>query len=230
MNYTTYLFDFDYTLADSSKGIVTCFRNVLTRHGYTGITDETIKRTIGKTLEDSFAILTGVTDKEQLISFRKEYSAESEIYMNANTFFFPDTLPTLTALKAQGARIGIISTKYRHVITSFLNEHLPDGWFDLIIGAEDVKHHKPAPEGLLAAVARLNADLSETLYIGDSTIDAETALNAGIDFAGVTTGTTEREELEVFPHKMVIGSLSELTPIPNNARPAQTGNPDRCKT
>ena len=35
MNYTTYLFDFDYTLADSSRGIVTCFRNVLTRHGYT---------------------------------------------------------------------------------------------------------------------------------------------------------------------------------------------------
>ena len=34
MNYTTYLFDFDYTLADSSRGIVTCFRNVLTRHGY----------------------------------------------------------------------------------------------------------------------------------------------------------------------------------------------------
>lgn len=30
MNYTTYLFDFDYTLADSSRGIVTCFRNVLT--------------------------------------------------------------------------------------------------------------------------------------------------------------------------------------------------------
>lgn len=33
MNYTTYLFDFDYTLADSSRGIVTCFRNVLHRHG-----------------------------------------------------------------------------------------------------------------------------------------------------------------------------------------------------
>ena len=45
MNYTTYLFDFDYTLADSSRGIVTCFRNVLTRHGYTEVTDDDIKRT-----------------------------------------------------------------------------------------------------------------------------------------------------------------------------------------
>ena len=58
MNYKTYLFDFDYTLADSSRGIVTCFRNVLNRHQYTNVTDEAIKRTIGKTLEESFSILT----------------------------------------------------------------------------------------------------------------------------------------------------------------------------
>ena len=42
MSYTTYLFDFDYTLADSSRGIVTCFRNVLNQHGYTDVTDEDI--------------------------------------------------------------------------------------------------------------------------------------------------------------------------------------------
>ena len=60
MKYTTYLFDFDYTLADSSRGIVICFRNVLERHGHTGISDEAIKRTIGKTLEDSFSVFRSV--------------------------------------------------------------------------------------------------------------------------------------------------------------------------
>lgn len=33
-SYQAYLFDFDYTLADSSKGIVMCYRNVLERHGF----------------------------------------------------------------------------------------------------------------------------------------------------------------------------------------------------
>lgn len=70
MKYTTYLFDFDYTLADSSRGIVICFRNVLQRHGYKDITDTAIKRTIGKTLEDSFSILTGITDMDQLIALK----------------------------------------------------------------------------------------------------------------------------------------------------------------
>ena len=47
--YTTYIFDFDYTLVDSSRGIVTCFRHVLGNHGHTGVKDTEIKRTIGKT-------------------------------------------------------------------------------------------------------------------------------------------------------------------------------------
>lgn len=33
-SYQAYLFDFDYTLANSSKGIVMCYRNVLERHGF----------------------------------------------------------------------------------------------------------------------------------------------------------------------------------------------------
>ena len=40
MSYQAYLFDFDYTLADSSRGIVMCFRNVLERHGYADVTDD----------------------------------------------------------------------------------------------------------------------------------------------------------------------------------------------
>ena len=92
MKYTTYLFDFDYTLADSSRGIVICFRNVLERHGHTGISDEAIKRTIGKTLEDSFSILSGITTPETLAEYKKEYVKEADTYMTVNTFFFPETV------------------------------------------------------------------------------------------------------------------------------------------
>ena len=208
MQYTTYLFDFDYTLADSSKGIVTCFRIVLERHQYTDITDEAIKRTIGKTLEDSFAILTGVNDLETLAGWRKEYSLESDRYMNKNTFFFPETIATLTELKKQGVRIGIISTKYRHMIVSYLKESQAEEWFDLIIGGEDVSRHKPHPEGLLLAIKQLEAIPSQTLYIGDSTVDAETAAAANIDFIGVTNGITTDKELKAYPHKKIVDNLT----------------------
>ena len=119
--YKAYLFDFDYTLADSSRGIVMCFRNVLAMHGHDGISDESIKRTIGKTLEESFTILTGIDDKETLAAYRKEYVAQADRLMTANTVLFPETLDVLSRLKERGARIGIISTKYRYRIMELLS-------------------------------------------------------------------------------------------------------------
>lgn len=210
MNYKTYLFDFDYTLADSSRGIVTCFKAVLNRHQYTNVTDESIKRTIGKTLEESFSILTGVTHPDRLSGFREEYRKEADIHMNANTFLFPDALSTLEELKRRGAYLGIISTKYRFRILDYLNNYLPHDFLDIIVGGEDVKKAKPDPEGVLFALKQLKSAPQDTLYIGDSTIDAETAQNAEVDFAGVLNGMTTANELKAFPHRMIMNSLAEL--------------------
>lgn len=217
MDYKNYLFDFDYTLADSSRGIVTCFRIVLTRHQYTNVTDEAIKRTIGKTLEESFSILTGVTDPEQLTAFRQEYRKEADIHMNANTLLFPDTLSTLKELKKRGARIGIISTKYRFRILDYLNNYLPADFFDIVVGGEDVKAAKPSAEGVQFALEHLKSTPEETLYIGDSTVDAETARNAGVDFAGVLNGITTADELRSYPHRIIMNSLSELQNVTSHS-------------
>ena len=210
MKYTTYLFDFDYTLADSSRGIVICFRNVLERHGHTGISDEAIKRTIGKTLEDSFSILSGITTPETLAEYKKEYVKEADTYMTVNTFFFPETVTVLKTLKSKGAQIGIISTKFRFRIREMVDQHFPKDFFDIIIGGEDVKQAKPDPQGIKKALRRLHRRKSETLYIGDSTVDAETAQAAKVDFVGVLNGMTTREELMVYPHRQILDNLSLL--------------------
>lgn len=208
--YGTYLFDFDYTLADSSRGIVKCYRNVLERYGYAGIDDFTIKRTIGKTLENSFSILTGVTDASVLEAYRKEYVKEADRYMTVNTVLFPEVVDTLTALKKAGAKIGIVSTKYRYRIMELMGQKLPEGILDLVVGGEDVTAHKPSPEGLLWAVNKLNTSLDQVLYVGDSTVDAETAQAAQVDFAGVLHGMTSREELEAYPHVAILPDLKNL--------------------
>lgn len=211
MNYTTYLFDFDYTLADSSRGIVTCFSTVLARHGYSHVTAKEIKRTIGHTLEDSFTLLTGVEDAAKVALLKQEYVKEADLCMTHKTVLFPETRSVLTSLKAAGARLGIISTKYRYRIEELLALHFPRDFMDIIIGGEDVTHAKPSPEGLLLALSRLNVPKNETLYIGDSTIDARTAQAAGVDFAGITHGVTTAQELSEYPHRKIMRTLKELT-------------------
>ena len=194
--YTTYIFDFDYTLVDSSRGIVTCFRHVLGNHGHTGVTDTEIKRTIGKTLEESFSILTGITEAGTLADYKREYVKAADVHMTANTFFFPETIEVLEALKSQGAVLGI-------------------GLVDFIVGGEDVKAAKPDPEGLLLAIGRASGGgKSEVLYVGDSVVDAATAQAAGTDFSGVLHGMTTREELEAYPHVAIVDDLRGILPIP----------------
>lgn len=208
--YAAYLFDFDYTLADSSRGIVKCFRHVLECHGHTGISDETIKRTIGKTLQESFSILTGITQSDILEAYRTEYVKEADVHMTVNTTLYPETIEVLTALKQKGSKIGIISTKYRYRIQELLSQHLPAGFMDIIIGGEDVKTAKPSPEGLLLAINRLGCRNEDILYIGDSTVDAETAQAGKTDFVGILHGATTREELETYPHLFISPDLYAL--------------------
>ena len=210
MRYTTYLFDFDYTLADSSRGIVMCFRHVLERNGYTDVTDEAIRRTIGKTLEESFSILTGVTDTDRLADFKQQYRKEADVHMTPNTRLFPETLDVLRKLKERGARVGIISTKYRFRIHETMDQHLPADFLDIVVGGEDVSRAKPDPEGLLHAISELGVEKKDVLYIGDSTVDAETAQAAGVDFAGITHGVTTADELARYPHRRIMASLDEL--------------------
>lgn len=208
--YKLYLFDFDYTLADSSRGIVMCFQDVLKRNGYPDISDETIKKTIGLTLEEAFSSMTGEKDPDVLSRWRKEYVATADRVMNDATRLFDEVPAMLEALRRQGAKIGIISTKYRYRIEDFLLRHFESLPVDLIIGGEDVSSAKPSPEGINAALERLGIAAEKTLYCGDSTVDGATARNAGVDFLGVLHGVTPRKELARYPNVGIAESLIEI--------------------
>ena len=204
------LFDFDYTLVDSHIGIVTCYQIVLKRHGYTDVSNETIQRTIGKTLEKSFSILTGITDEGQLADLRKEYSQEANTYMTPNTFLFSDTVSVLNRLKESGYMLGILSTKYRFRYMEVMDKFFPPHFFDVLLGNEDLTFSKPHPESLLLAMEQLRIYPDETVYVGDSTVDAETAQRAKVPFIGVTTGMTSAKDLSAYPNVAIIPSLSFL--------------------
>lgn len=210
MRYTAFFFDFDYTLADSSVGIVTCFQKVLNRHGYLHVEDEAVKKTIGMTLEDSFARLTDVKDTELLKRLKDEYLAEADLIMSDNTVLYDEVIPLINSLKERGARLGIVSTKQGYIIHQTLSKYGIEPCFDTLVGMLDVRQSKPHPEGLLLAMKQVNALPGDTLYVGDNSIDAMTAQAAGVDFVGVTTGTTSREAFLSYPHKAIVERLSEL--------------------
>lgn len=210
MKYNTVIFDFDYTLADATYGIVLSFNHAFSRLEIPGCDCERIKRTVGLSLDEAFVHLTGNKDEALINCFKSLFREKADEVMSKNTVLFEDTVSTLQRLKCDGVNTGIVTTKYHYRIDETLNTHGISDLVDVIVGGEDVKVPKPSPEGLLLAIDSLNAELNNVLYIGDSLVDAKTALAANVDFAAVTTGVTKENEFSQYPYVKILKNLSEL--------------------
>ena len=210
LDYRLYLFDFDYTLVNSEPAIVKCFHITLQKLGYPDVTDERIKKTIGLPMVEAVKRIIGTADTAEAEHFVDAYSPEADRYMTPGTTFFSGAVETLRAIKATGAKVGIISNKtHRRIQEKFNVDHVPE-LIDLIIGSNDVKSHKPEPTGLLRAIDHFHMAKDDVLYTGDSYIDAETARNAGVDFLAITTGTTSAETFARYPHIAILPSIAAL--------------------
>jgi phosphoglycolate phosphatase len=69
---------------------------------------------------------------------------------------------------------------------------------------------KPEPDGLLMAMNKLGKPQQQTVYIGDSLIDAETASRIGMSFIAVLTGVTSRQDFAAYSPCSIINNLQEL--------------------
>lgn len=208
--YRLYLFDFDYTLVNSEPAILKCFHITLQKLGYADRTDEDIRVTIGLPMVDAVKKILPTDDDEEAKAFVRAYTPEADRYMTPGTAFFPHTVATLRQLRQNGARIAIISNKTHHRIQEKFDQDGVPELIDLIIGSNDVEAHKPDPTGLLMALDHFHIAKKDALYIGDSFVDAEAARNAGLDFVGITTGATSRENLASYPHVAIFDDLAEL--------------------
>ena len=139
-----------------------CFQLLFEAEGYDGIPEEAIRRTIGMTMYDAMANLTGETDPARIQALTTEYKVRfSDKYMTANTHLYPQTLPTLRTLKESGALCCIVSTKTRSRIGETLRKYQMESLIDLVVGMEDVAQAKPAPDGINAVCRHFGLDKAQ---------------------------------------------------------------------
>lgn len=206
----TVIFDFDYTLGDSTMGIVLSTNEALERLGYEPQDTEVIKKTIGLSLKESFFLLTKCMDLEKAEKYAEYFREKADLVMVEHTQLYEGVKEILQLLKNKNFSTAIVTTKFRYRIEDIFRKFDALELIDLIVGGEDVKEEKPSPEGLLRAVEQLHRKKEEVLYVGDSLVDAKTAKRAGIDFAAVLTGTTSESEFETYPSVYVGQNVREI--------------------
>lgn len=198
------IFDFDYTLGDSTNGIVLSINYALEQLHYPTRSIEEIKRTIGLSLKETYFELTSGNNMHEAEQFAGLFKEKADQVMVDNTRLYEGVKETLGRLREKGYKTAIVTTKFHYRIEQILNKFEATKFIDLIVGAEDVKGEKPSPEGLLWAIEQLSVDIAEVLYVGDSIVDAKTAENANVAFAATLTGATAGDEFECYK-KVFIG-------------------------
>lgn len=207
------VFDFDFTLADSFRGIVVCANHALQVMGLPPTTPDKIRKTVGYSLPESLVRLAGEEHSARGGEYMRLFVEKADEVMADLTFVYDYVPKTVDHLRGRGLRLGIVSTKYRYRIVDVLGREGLLEPFEVIVGGEDVSEFKPDPESLNLALGKLAISPEAVLYVGDSVVDAEAAMRAGVPFAAVLSGSTPRDAFSEYEARMILGSVRDLTSI-----------------
>ena len=213
VRYKAVLSDFDYTLGDTTEGIVQCVNAGMDALGLPHCDADSVCHTVGMSLERTYEELTGDRDAGNARVFSEHFLKEADRDMSHQAYFYEGVVDMLRSLKSEGVLVAVVSTKYRDRIAEIFESNGISDLVDLIVGADDVEREKPDPEGLIRAMEHFGTDPSETVFIGDTDVDAEAAFRAGVDFVRVRTGPNPSHEFEKYPKIAVLKDATGLREI-----------------
>lgn len=197
MRYKGVIFDLDGTLVNSIDDIADSMNSVLRTHGYPTHTIDEYKGFVGRGMTNlvTMALPEDARTEARIVPFRDALLAEyGANYLNKTRPYdgIIDLIAALTRLKIERA---VFSNKVDHLTKKIMAELFSGCKFAVIFGASPELPEKPDPKGVLAISDRLQIAPDDLLYVGDSDVDMQTALNAGMHPAGALWGFRTKQEL-----------------------------------
>lgn len=215
--YTTIIFDCDGTILNTLDDLMDSMNYILKKHNYPtrSLTEirSFVGNGLGKLVERS--VLTGTdlqVPQEKLDSMLaelKEYYAE---HNNDKTAPYEGLYDLLAELKKEGYKMAVVSNKVQEGVTA-LNDQYFKEYFNVAIGETPDRKRKPEPDMINAALKELNSTPEETVYVGDSEVDLQTAKNSGLLPIAVTWGFRDEELLRELGAKHVAHMPGEVMEI-----------------
>lgn len=217
MNYRTVLFDLDGTLLNTLDDIADSTRRVLRSFGLPERTTDEVRCFVGNGIRKLIerAVPSG-TSEEIILKVLEAFKVDYSLHSADKTAPYPGILPLLSDLKAHGIRAAVISNKADFAVKSLSERYFRD-LLDEALGETPEFPKKPAPDMLYSVMEHLLAVRENTVYIGDSDVDFETAQNAGLDLILVDWGFRDTALLNALAEQKkpgtrvtVVSSVEEL--------------------
>jgi HAD superfamily hydrolase (TIGR01549 family) len=184
--YKYLIFDIDGTIIDTEKAVISSLQKLLKLE--TGIDYPADQLSFVLGIPGSIALKQlNITDTEKACQKWNEYLKEFYSHIRV----FPDLEEIIKHLHDLKIKTGIVTSKTKQeLIDDFYPFGLHD-YFDYIVCADDTSKHKPDPEPIVKCLEIAKASPSETIYIGDTSYDMQSAQSAGVDFALALWGTKD---------------------------------------
>lgn len=204
------IFDLDGTLLNTLADLRDCTNFALKKFGFPIRTTEEIRNFVGNGLRMLIRrAVPNAADEATVDAVLAVMKAHYREHYHDGTIPYDGILPFLRKMEKAGFRMAIVSNKADPMVqllrTLYFDELIP-----VAVGELDGIPRKPAPDMVRIAMQRLGCTEENTVYIGDSEVDIETAKNAGLPCLSVGWGFREEATLRNAGAETVYHSPAEL--------------------
>ena len=206
------IFDLDGTLLDTIADLAESANYALKQLGYPTHDIETIRTFVGNGINKLLerALPSHEQTEENVIRMRSHFVPYYDVHNADLSNPYPGIVSLLEDLQAKGILIAVASNKYQEATVKLVKQYFPNIDFVEILGQREGINVKPDPTIVFDILQKADVSKEDILYVGDSGVDMQTAINAGVDAIGVTWGFRPRAELENFQPMGLIDKAEEL--------------------
>jgi len=206
------IFDLDGTLLNTITDLAVSTNYALEQNGFPIHPIESYKYFVGNGINKLFerVLPEGFKTTNSILRIRETFLPYYDKHNTDHTVPYKGICDLLFALQEKGIMLAVASNKYQIATEKLINQLFPNISFVAVFGQREDIPVKPAPIIVYDILEIAQVSPFETLYVGDSGVDIQTAANANVQSVGVTWGFRPREELISFGATNIADSPNDI--------------------
>lgn len=206
------IFDLDGTLLNTIADLAGSTNYALEKLGYPTHTLDKYNFMVGNGINKLFerALPEGEKTEENILRVRQEFIPYYDTHNADESRPYPGIPELLETLQAKNVQLAVASNKYQTATEKLIAHYFPNIKFSAVFGQRENIPVKPDPIIVEEILRITNVQKEEVLYVGDSGVDMQTAINAGVTSCGVTWGFRPRTELESFHPDYIVDKAKKI--------------------
>ena len=215
MKYSLAIFDMDGTILNTLDDMTDSLNVILEKYKLPLHTVDEVRFMVGNGIPKLIErAVQGGREHPEFENILKDFLAYYEEHCAIKTAPYAGIVDCIKKLRQAGLKIAVNTNKVEPAAIALCDDYFP-GLLDIISGSRPGMPPKPAPDGIYEILNRAGmdgkSDGQRAVFIGDSDVDMQTGMNAGLDVIGVDWGFRGKKFLEDHGAKVIMMSAEELS-------------------